>query len=105
MKESMRPARLALMVLMVAAACGGSAEEVPEAQRGPQAVVLQPTDVAVVQPTRITGGIVLTGTLNPERIVEVRSQVPGIVARLGVDRGDPIRTGQLIAVIEAEGIR
>lgn len=105
MKESMRPARLALIVLVVAAACGGNAEEVPEALRGPQAVVLQPTDVAVVQPTRITGGIVLTGTLNPERIVEVRSQVPGIVARLAVDRGDPIRTGQLIAVIEAEGIR
>jgi RND family efflux transporter MFP subunit len=43
--------------------------------------------------------------LNPERIVEVRTQVPGIIARLAVDRGDPIRPGQLIAVVEAEGIR
>jgi RND family efflux transporter MFP subunit len=31
--------------------------------------------------------------------------VPGIVGRLAVDRGDPIRIGQLIAVIQAEGIR
>lgn len=107
MNGSIRPAKwLALMALVLAAACGGnSAEEAPVAETGPQAVVLQPTDIAVVQPTRITGGIVLTGTLNPERIVEVRTQVPGIIGRLAVDRGDPIRTGQLIAVVEAEGIR
>lgn len=96
--------RLALIILVFVAACGGSAEEDAE-DAGPAAVQLQPADVAVVQSTRLTGGIVLTGTLNPERIVEVRSQVPGIVGRLAVDRGDPIRTGQLIAVIQAEGIR
>ncbi|HEX2166687.1 MAG TPA: efflux RND transporter periplasmic adaptor subunit [Longimicrobiales bacterium] len=107
MNGSMRPVKgLALMLLLLTAACGGdSAGETPQAQAEPEAVVLQPTDVAVVQPTRITGGIVLTGTLNPEMIVEVRTQVPGIVGRLAVDRGDPIRRGQLIAVIEAEGIR
>src|SRR5690606_4081521 len=73
MKISLRPARrLALIVLV--AACGGDAAEQagPEETSGPQAVVLQPTDIAVVQPTRITGGVVLTGTLNPERIVQVR---------------------------------
>lgn len=108
MNGSMRLARrLALTMVLGVAACGGdsSEEEVPQAEATPDAVVLQATDIAVVQQTRLTGGIVLTGTLNPERIVEVRSQVPGIVSRLGVDRGDPIRTGQLIAVIEAEGIR
>ena len=93
------------MLLLVAAACGGDAEEATEVATEQQAVVLQPTDIAVVQPMRITGGIVLTGTLNPERIVQVRTQVPGIVSRLAVDRGDPIRVGQLIAVIQAEGIR
>jgi RND family efflux transporter MFP subunit len=92
-------------VLVLAAACGGGAAEAPDEETGPTAVLLQASDVAVVQSTRITGGIVLTGTLNPERIVEVRTQVPGIVGRLAVDRGDPIRTGQLIAVIQAEGIR
>ena len=97
-------APLMLALVAVVGGCRGNAEEVPEEVRQ-QEYVLQPTDVAVAQPTRITGGIVLTGTLNPERIVEVRTQVPGTVSRLGVDRGDPIRTGQLIATIEAEGIR
>jgi membrane fusion protein (multidrug efflux system) len=105
MTRSLRASWPALLMLVFAAACGGDAEETPQAGTGPQAIILQPTDVAIVQSTRITGGIVLTGTLNPERIVEVRTQVPGIVGRLAVDRGDPIRTGQLIAVIEAEGIR
>lgn len=97
--------RFAPLVLVLAGACGGGAAEVPDEEAGPTAILLQPSDVAVVQSTRITGGIVLTGTLNPERIVEVRTQVPGIIGRLAVDRGDPIRTGQLIAVIQAEGIR
>lgn len=106
MNGSMRPARgLALVMLLVAAACGGDAEEATEVATEEQVVVLQASDIAEVQSMRITGGIVLTGTLNPERIVQVRTQVPGIVSRLAVDRGDPIRTGQLIAVIQAEGIR
>jgi RND family efflux transporter MFP subunit len=103
--KAMRRLLGSALVIFGAAGCGGAAEEIPEGAAGPEAVQLQSTDVAVVQPTSITGGIVLTGTLNPERIVEVRSQVPGIVRRLAVDRGDPIRSGQLIAVIEAEGIR
>jgi membrane fusion protein, multidrug efflux system len=108
MNGSMRPFRglAVLLLLLFAAACGGDdGGQGPQDAAGPPGVVLQPTDIAVVERTRLTGGIVLTGTLNPERIVQVRSQVPGIVARLAVDRGDPIRTGQLIAVIEAEGIR
>src|SRR5690606_21047335 len=44
-------------------------------------------------------------TLNPYRIVEVRAQVPGVVANLRVDRGDAVRDGQTMAVIQAEGIR
>src|SRR5690606_5239106 len=108
MNRWMRPAQgLALMTVLTVAACGGGngSAETPQAEAERQAVVLQPTDIAVVQQSRITGGVVLTGTLNPERIVQVRTQVPGIVGRLAVDRGDPIRAGQLIAVIEAEGIR
>jgi membrane fusion protein, multidrug efflux system len=47
----------------------------------------------------------VTGTLEPYRQVEVRAQVPGVVAELRVDRGDAVGSGQLLARIEAEGIR
>ncbi len=87
-----------------AAACGGGTEAASAAEE-PQAMVLQPGDVAVVRTDSLAGGVVLTGSLNPYRVVEVRAQVPGIVTRLGADRGDAVREGQTLAVIEAEGIR
>jgi len=48
---------------------------------------------------------VLTGSLQPYRVVEVKAQVPGIIGALAVDRGDAVRQGQAMANIEAAGIR
>lgn len=95
---------LALAVGMAACSGGNGATNESEAA-GPQPIVLQAADVAEVVPMPLAGGVLLTGTLNPSRIVEVRAQVPGLVSRLAVDRGVTVRSGQLVAVIEAEGIR
>lgn len=84
-------------------ACGGG--EAAEAAPETAAAILSPTDIATAQTTEIAGGIVLTGTLNPHRIVDVKAQVPGTISNLSVDRGDAVRGGQTMAVIEAEGIR
>jgi RND family efflux transporter MFP subunit len=90
-------------VSLAVAACGSdeTADDAPESA----AAVLTPADVVVARMTEISGGIVLTGTLNPFRIVEVKAQVPGTITTLNVDRGDPVRSGQPMAVLEAEGIR
>jgi membrane fusion protein (multidrug efflux system) len=95
----------ALTLLLTVAACGGDAESNTETAAEEQVVSLQPNDVALVEFTTLGGGVLMTGTLNPAQTVEVRAQIPGIVSRLGVDRGDAVRAGQVIAVIEAEGIR
>lgn len=101
----MKISRVAVMAAALGlAACGGGSAETNESA-DVAAVILQPTDIATAQVMRLSGGVVLTGTLNPEQTVEVRAQIPGVVTRLAVDRGDPVRQGQLIAVIEAEGIR
>jgi RND family efflux transporter MFP subunit len=92
-----------LGVSLATAACGP--DETAEAASEAPAVVLAPSDVTTAQSTEIAGGIVLTGTLNPYRIVEVKAQVPGTITNLAVDRGDAVRSGQPMAVIEAEGIR
>lgn len=91
-------------LLLVTAACGGDAESNTETA-AEQVVTLQPTDVATAEYTALSGGVLMTGTLNPAQTVEVRAQIPGVVTRLGVDRGDAVGAGQVIAVIEAEGIR
>ena len=95
----------ALLLLLTVAACGGDAESNTETAAAEQVVSLQPNDLAVAEFTTLSGGVLITGTLNPAQTVEVRAQIPGIVSRLGVDRGDAVGAGQVIATIEAEGIR
>ena len=94
-----------LLLGLALSACGDGDAQETTAQRGPQQLVLQPSDVALVEAMPLTSGVTLTGTLNPAKVVEVRAQVPGLVTRLAVDRGDAVRAGQLLVVIDAEGIR
>jgi len=100
-----------LAATVVLAACGGGGEGEGEthadsaATAPASAIVLQPSDIAVVETSSVAGGVTITGSLVPERTVEVRAQVPGVVTRLAVDRGDAVGAGQVLAVIEAQGIR
>lgn len=104
-------ARAALLLFPLAlAACGGDAEagagEAAAEQPTDQApIVLSEGDVAVVTTSSVGTGVVVTGPLEPWRIVEVRAQVPGVVSDLRADRGDAVGQGTTLARIEAEGIR
>jgi RND family efflux transporter MFP subunit len=103
-------ARLLLggILLLAAAGCGGdgAAETVPgEAELAASALILGAADVQVVHRSEMAAGVVLTGSLQPYRIVDVRAQVAGTIGSLAVDRGDAVRQGQPMATIEAEGIR
>src|SRR5688500_14688830 len=104
-------ARAALLLLPLAlAACGGDAEtgagEAAAEQPTDEApIVLSEGDVAVVATSSVGTGVVVTGPLEPWRIVEVRAQVPGVVSDLRADRGDAVGQGSTLARIEAEGIR
>lgn len=98
----------AAALTLALAACGGGAEPAEarpdSAQTGPE-VVLAPSDVAAAATTELTGGVALTGSLEPYRLVEVKAQVPGVVQGLAVDRGSAVRQGQVLARIQAEGIQ
>ena len=85
-------------------ACGGKKEE-QNAQTEAPPLVLSNQDVASAQLSSIAGGAVLTGTLQPAWIVTISAQVPGTLNRIAVDRGTAVREGQVLAVIQAEGIR
>lgn len=90
-------------------ACGGGdaagADANTDADAGANTVVLGPRDVATATVSEMTGGVVLTGSLNPYRSAEVRAQVPGTVTGIRVDAGDRVGNGQVLATIEAQGIR
>ncbi|HEX8359638.1 MAG TPA: efflux RND transporter periplasmic adaptor subunit [Longimicrobium sp.] len=105
MPRVLAPAALALVL----AGCGGGGSTAEEARADTAAaspqVVLAPTDVATVGTTQLQGGVALTGSLEPYRVVQLKAQVPGVVAGLAADRGTRVSQGQVLARIEAQGIQ
>ena len=61
--------------------------------------------MAAAQLSTIAGGAVLTGTLQPGWIIRISAQVPGTIRSISADRGTAVREGQVLAVVQAEGIR
>lgn len=97
-----------IATLLVASHAGcrdRSAEEPAHAAASPTSLVLGPEDVALVRRSEISSGVLLTGTLEPGELVEIKAQVAGTIRNLRVDRGDPVRRGAPLASIEAEGVR
>lgn len=92
------------LALSVASACGGDGET-SEAAPASTAVTLGPSDVATVRTVELSEGVAISGALEPARTVELRTQINGRVRRVTVDRGSPVRQGQVLLEIQAEGAR
>lgn len=101
------PALAAILLSIAASACGGDgAPETPGGESAPlAAVTLTPSDIAIARETELVAGVGMSGSLEPAQTVVVKAQVNGRLARLLVDRGDRVTAGQVLAEIEAEGIR
>ncbi|MGH0036182.1 MAG: efflux RND transporter periplasmic adaptor subunit [Myxococcota bacterium] len=79
----------AVACLGLAAGCGG-AESPPQ----------RPT--APAETRRIERIVVATGTIEPEKEVEVRPRIAGIVEKVAVEPGDTVVPGQILVEIERE---
>ncbi|HEY9516399.1 MAG TPA: efflux RND transporter periplasmic adaptor subunit [Gemmatimonadaceae bacterium] len=91
--------------LVAVAGCGGGTDDQASTPVEDQRAILAPQDVAVAERGDLSAGVVLTGSLQPSRMVRVKSQVAGTVRDVRVDRGTPVRRGQVMAVIEAMGVQ
>jgi len=88
---------------VAAAACGG--REAQSERPDDVAVALSPADVATAHLAPIASGVAVTGSLQPQWIVAIKAQVAGTVNNIRADRGVRVSEGQVLAVIEAEGVR
>lgn len=86
-------------------ACGGGEAPAETEAAAPRAVTLGPQDVAVVAERELAAGVTLSGSLEPAEVVPITAQVPGTMGPVRVDRGTPVRRGQLMATIQAAGVR
>ena len=102
---------LALGALLSSMACGGTQEASGAADGGKGAsdgavpLTLGAHDVAVARTMELARAVTLRGSLEPAQTVTVRSQTTGTVRNLRVDRGSAVTRGQVLATIEAEGVR
>jgi HlyD family secretion protein len=80
---------------VLAAACGQSpaSESVPEFQ------------TAVAEVRSLVSSVVATGTIEPIRIIDVKSQASGEILELAVELGDFARQGQLLVRIDPRDVR
>ncbi len=94
------------VVVLGTSACGGSDESADTAADTTNGVVaLTPADLGEARLDTIAGGVLLSGPLEPVRRVLLKAQVDGTIGSLLVDRGTPVRRGQLLLTIDAEGVR
>lgn len=91
-------------VVAVAGACAGGGDAAVTEGRE-QAMLLDARDVAVAELGVVSERVALSGDLQPFRTVLLSAQVPGTVQELAADRGTRVRAGQMLAVLEADGIR
>ncbi len=92
------------VVSLILAGCTASANTDENIATGPVPVLLGPSDVAGVARGAVNRSVVVTGSLQPYRVVNVKAQAPGILRGLRIDRGSAVREGAVVARLEAEGI-
>ncbi len=104
MMMNSRTISLALLGVLVTA-CGKQDNAVAADTTGPAPVVLSPQDIATAESRTMGADVLVSGNLDPADVVLVKAQIPGTVTAVRVDRGTQVSRGQVLAVIEAQGIR
>ncbi len=93
------------MTSLAAACSGGAAKE--QAEAGSATPAAAPAlDIGKENTVRVTSeeivtGPVISGTLAPKQQATVRAEVGGAVLSVSAEQGQPVRRGQVLAVIEA----
>lgn len=100
-----RSANCSLLLATLMALGGCTRSNGAEAANDTPPLFLGPSDVAIARLADIGSAVVISGPLEPAQVVNVRAQASGTVTGLRVDRGTSVRAGQVMAVIEAAGIR
>ena len=90
---------LSLLAAAAAAGCGGKREASADSTRAVQPVAVR---TAQAEARTVEKSIMVTGSLQPDETTVVSSEVPGRIASLKADFGQPVRKGEIVAQIDTQ---
>lgn len=98
-RDSLRPLAWLLPALLTLTLAGCGKGDAPAARAPAEAAVLElaPADVARVEKVTVSGGLPVSGTLQPLQQTTVQSRVAAEVGRVLVREGERVKAGQLLA--------
>ena len=112
---------LPLVFALALVACGKGADKTDKPGAAPSAaakaasaaataasaptLLLSAEDLRVVQASLVSGGPLVTGTLQPERRADLRSEISAVVLQVYRDNGEPVKAGELLVRLDDTAIR
>lgn len=89
---------------VVVVSCGGKSAA-GEETTGDSVVSLGPENIAIADSTELESGPLVSGTLEPDREADIRSEVVGTVLQVAVEPGQAVSRGTLLLRIQADVLR
>ena len=89
---------------LVVVSCGGKSAA-GEETAGDSVVSLGPENIAVADSTQLESGPLISGSLEPDREADIRSEVSGTVLQVAVEPGQQVNRGTLLVRIQADVLR
>ena len=104
----LRKTLIALAAASALVACSKHAKEPEKAGAGDaKAVTLQiaPEDTILVQSNALASGPVITGSIQPERKADLRSEVAAVVLQVMKENGEAVKKGDVLVRLDETSIR
>lgn len=101
---------LAIVLALSLAACekGGPASGEAKAAVNPVAdppLLLSPEDVMTVKNGSLASGVVITGSIQPERRADLRAEISAVVLQVYKENGETVKRGDLLMRLDDTSIR
>jgi membrane fusion protein (multidrug efflux system) len=104
---SIRPLAAVLALAFLVAACGkGPGANAPKAAAAAaQPLLIAEEDVYTVRNASLSSGPAITGSVQPERRADLRSEIQAVVLQVLRENGDAVRKGDLLVRMDDTAIR
>jgi len=96
---------LAVLLTVTLSACGRFQSGPEKAVEPPVTLSLGAEDILVLGQSELSTGPIVTGSIQPERRADLRAEVSAVVLRVAKENGDPVKRGEVLAVLDDTAIR